>query len=124
MALHLDLHGLHPRAVAGSAVFAALAGLALWPPRAVYWTRVAAVVGDAVTLAVVATLALALGMAFATLADVAVAPFAVGGLVAYAVGMVAIEAWLAPDSPVHLVGYGALLACLVCGVALRAWYAG
>jgi len=113
---------LHRRHVAGSAVATFLAGLALWPPRTVYWTRLAAVAGDGVTLSVVALLAVALGAAFAWLTGVDVASFAGGGLVAYAVGMAAIEAWLSPDSPAHLVWYAALLACLVGGAALRKRY--
>jgi hypothetical protein len=106
-------------AVAGSAVAVLLAGLALWPPGAVYWTRLAAVAGDGIALSVVALLAAALGVAFAWLTGVDVASFAVGGLVAYAVGMGAIEVWLSPDSPAHLVWYAVLLACLVGGAALR-----
>lgn len=113
---------LNPRAVVASAVVAFLAGLVLWPPRAVYWTRLADVVGDALTLAVVCLLAVALGAAFVWLAGVDVPSFAVGGLVAYAVGMVAIEVWLVPDSPAHLVWYAALLVCLVGGVAIQERY--
>lgn len=110
---------LHRRAVAGSAVATFLAGLALWPPRAVYWTRLAAVVGDGITLSVVVLLAVALGAVFAWLTGVDGPSFAAGGLVAYAVGMVAIEVWLSPDSPAHLVWYAALLACLVGGAVLQ-----
>lgn len=110
---------LHRRSVAGSAVAAFLAGLALWPPRAVYWTRLAAVVGDGVTLAVVCLLAVTLGAGFQRVTGADLPSFAVGGLVAYAVGMAAIEVWLPPDSPAHLVWYAVLLACLVGGAALR-----
>ncbi|AXG09729.1 hypothetical protein [Haloplanus rubicundus] len=110
---------LHRRSVAGSAVATFLAGLALWPPRAVYWMRLAAVVGDGVTLAVVCLLAVTFGAAFAWLTGVDVLSFAVGGGVAYAAGMVAIEVWFLPDSPAHLVWYAVLLACLVGGAALR-----
>lgn len=113
---------LHARTVVISAVAVFLAGLALWPPRAVYWTRLAAVVGDAVTLAVVVLLASILGVALQYATGIAVRAFAVGGLVAYVVGMVAIELWMMPDSPAHLVWYAALLACLVGGAALRVRY--
>jgi hypothetical protein len=113
---------LHLRAVAGSAAAISLVGLALWPPRAVYWTRLAAVVGDAVTLAVVLLLALALGAAIRRVAGVDVRAFAVGGLAAYAIGMASIEVALTPDSPVHLVWYAALLACLVGGAAVQNRY--
>jgi len=109
---------LQLRPVASSAVVAVLVGLALWPPRAVYWTGVAAVVGDGVTLAVVCLLAVALGAAFAWLAAVDVRSVAVGGVVAYAVGMAGIEATLSPDSPVHLVWYAVLVGCFVGGAAL------
>jgi hypothetical protein len=88
-------------------------------PEAVHWTRLAAVVGDGVTLSVVCLLAVTLGVAFAWLTDVDVPSFAVGGLLAYAVDMAAIEVWLSPDSPAHLVWYAVLLVCLVGGAALR-----
>jgi len=110
---------LQHRAVARSAVAALLAGLVIWPPRAVYWPRLAAVVGDGPTLALVALLAVGLGAVLAWLLGADVRSFAVGALLAYAAGMAAIEAWLSPDSPVHLVWYAALLACLVGGAALR-----
>jgi hypothetical protein len=108
------------RSTAASALFATLAALVLWPPGAVYWDAVAAVVGDAVTLATVAALAVGLGAAFAWATGVDPVRFAAGGLVAYAVGMAAVEALLEPDSPVHLLGYAALLCCLLTGVAVRA----
>lgn len=110
---------LQPRAVTGSAVVTFLAGLALWPPRAVYWTRLAALVGDGPTLAIVCLLAFALGMAFVWLSGVDTRSFALGGLAAYVVGMAAIEMLVRPDSPAHLVWYAALLACLVGGAVLR-----
>ncbi|MFB6256805.1 MAG: hypothetical protein ABEH58_08815 [Haloplanus sp.] len=110
---------LHRRAVARSAVAAVLAGFVLWPPRAVYWMRLAAVVGDAPTLALVALLAVGLGAVLARAAGADLPSFAVGGVIAYAVGMAAIEMLLSPGGPVYLVWYAALLACLVGGVALR-----
>lgn len=110
---------LHVRTVAESAAAVFLVGLALWPPRAVYWTRLAAVVGDGVTLVVVCLLAFVLGTGVAWLTGADLQSFAVGGLVAYAVGMVTIEVWMRPDSPAHLVWYAALLTCLVGGAALR-----
>jgi hypothetical protein len=106
------------RSVVASAAVVALAGLALWPPRAVYWTRLARVVGDGVTLAAVCLLALALGAAFARVTGVGVCSVAAGGVVAYVLGMVAIEAALRPESPVHLVWYAVLVGCLVGGAAL------
>jgi len=112
------------RSISASVAFALLAGVALWPPRAVYWTRLAAVVGDAVTLALVGFVALVLGAAFTRLAGVATRPFALGVGLAYVVGMAAIDGLLAPDSPVHLVWYAALAACFVGGAAVQARAAG
>jgi hypothetical protein len=104
------------REVSTSAVFTLLVGAVLWPPVGVYWPPVAAAVGEGVTLAVVAALALGLGATFAWRTGVRPAPFAAGGLGAYAVGMVAVEAFVTPDSPAHLVWYAGLVACLVVGV--------
>ncbi|QLH76355.1 hypothetical protein HZS55_03120 [Halosimplex rubrum] len=105
------------REVAVSAVFAVVTGIVLWPPGAVYWTAVAAAVGEAATLALVVVAALALGAAFGALTGVRVREFAAGGAVAYAVGMAAVAVAVSPDSPAHLVLYGALAVCLVVGVA-------
>lgn len=104
-----------------SALFVLVATVALWPPRAVYWDRVAAVVGGAVTVAAVAALALGLGAAFAWRTRVRPSRFVLGGLVAYAVGMVAVEVAVAPDSPAHLVWYAGLVGCLVTGVVIVRW---
>ena len=107
-------------AVAGSALFVLVAGAVLWPPGAVYWTALAAVVGDGPTLAVVALLGGVAGVAFVRVTGVSGADLARGALVAYVLGMAAIEASTSPDSPVHLLGYAALAGCLVGGGALAA----
>lgn len=107
-------------AVAGSALFALVVGAVLWPPGAVYWTALAAVVGDGPTLAVVALLGAGAGAAFVRGTGVSWHDLTRGALVAYVVGMAAIEAGMTPDSPVHLVGYGALAVCLVGGGAVAA----
>lgn len=106
------------RDAATSAVFASLVGAVLWPPGRVYWTSVAAVVGEAATLVVVATAALGFGVAFAWRTGLSTVRFAVGCLAAYAVGMAAVEAAVAPDGPAHLVWYAGLGTCLVVGVAV------
>ncbi|QPV64756.1 hypothetical protein I7X12_09190 [Halosimplex litoreum] len=108
---------VNARRVAVSAVFAAVAGAVLWPPGAVYWTAVAATVGEAATLALVVVAAIALGAAFGALTGVRVREFAAGTAGAYLLGMAAIAAARSPDSPVHLFLYGAVAACLVVGVA-------
>lgn len=110
-------------AVAGSALFALVAGAVLWPPGAVYWTALAAVVGDGPTLALVALLGAAAGGAFVRATGVSWHDLARGALAAYVVGMTVVEVGMDPDSPVHLVGYGALAACLVGGGALARWSA-
>jgi len=107
-------------AVAGSALFALVTGVALWPPGAVYWEALAAVAGDGPTLAVVAALGVAFGAAFVRATGASVVDLASGVLLAYVVGIAAIEGTIRPDSPVHFVGYGALAACLVTGGALAA----
>jgi hypothetical protein len=101
--------------VAVGAAFALLAGALLWPPGAVYWTAVADRIGDVATLVVVATLAAALGAGFARATGIGTRRFAVGSALAYLVGMVGIELARSPDSPVHLLWYGLLAACLVAG---------
>jgi len=112
------------REVAASTLFALVAMGALWPPGAVYWERVAAVVGDGPTLALVGLLAVGLGVAFARLSSASTGSFAAGVALAYAVGMVAVELRLDPDSPAHLVWYAALAAALLVGTALWGAYAG
>ena len=101
-----------------SAAFAFVAGAVLWPPGAVYWTAVAAVVGDGVALAAVGALAVALGAAFARTTAVDLPWVAAGGAVAYVVGMVVVDVAVEPESPVHYVLYGGLLVALVAGAAL------
>jgi len=107
---------VNARTVAVSAAFAAVAGLALWPPGAVYWTAVAAAVGEAATLALVVVAALALGGAFGALTGVDVRAFAAGAALAYLLGMAAVAR--SPDSPVHLFLYGGIAVCLVAGTAV------
>jgi hypothetical protein len=108
---------VNPRRVAVSAVFAAVAGVVLWPPGGVYWTAVAAAVGEAATLGLVVVATLALGAAFGSFTGVRVSEFAAGTAVAYLLGMAAIAAARSPDSPVHHLLYGAVAVCLVVGVA-------
>ena len=101
-----------------AAVFALVAGAALWPPGAVYWEALAAVAGDAVTVGVVAALAVFLGATFGHATGITTLRVAAGGTVAYVAGMAAIELVLRPDSPAHYLLYAGVLACLVAGVAL------
>ncbi|WP_455448391.1 hypothetical protein [Natrinema thermotolerans] len=85
-----------------SAVLAFAVGYVLWPPGYVYWTRVADVLGEPLSLALVALLAAA-GGAVATLRlAVPLAELVAGSVIAYAVGMALLEAAITADSPVHL----------------------
>jgi len=104
--------------ILAAATVALLAGLLLWPPGAVYWTGVADALGDGATLALVSTLALVLGAWFARTSAFALVHIFVGSVIAYGLGMVAIESLLRPDSPAHLVWYAILLACLLGGAAI------
>jgi len=113
-----------PRDVAASGAFALLSGVVLWPPGAVYWTGVAAAVGEVPTIGLVVFSAVALGTAFGHVTRIGVRRFLGGGVPAYVVGMVAIRVVPAPDSPVHLVWYAGLLACLSGGVALDGYVRG
>ncbi|WP_251329847.1 hypothetical protein [Haloplanus pelagicus] len=106
------------REVVASGAFALLSGTVLWPPGTVYWTAIAAVVGKSVTLGVVLLVAVGFGVGFGRLTRVRARRFLVGGVAAYVVGMVAIEVVSSPTSPVHLVWYAAVLACLVGGTVL------
>lgn len=111
---------VRPRPTLAAAGLAVAVGLVLWPPGAVYWTPLAAAVGDGPTVALVAGLAVAAGAAAGRLTGVRGREFLVGTLAAYAAGVAALEATVAPDGPVYLVWYGALAGCLVGGTAVGA----
>lgn len=115
--MHLDWRG-----VSVSAAFALFAGLALWPPRGVYWAELAEVLGGGPTILLVGVAAVVLGVAFEYLTDVDVGDFAAGTAVAYVVGGVLVAVLLGPDSPVHLAWYALLGLCLFAGVASLAVY--
>ena len=106
--------------IASSALFVFVAGLVLWPPGAVYWTTLAAVVGDGATLVLVVLLASGLGAGFVWLTRVRVRRFATGGVLAYALWIVVIEAISNPDSPAHIVWYGVLLGSFTVGAVAAA----
>lgn len=109
---------LHPREICYSAAFALAAGAILWPPtpELVYWGAFD-VIGDAVILFVLGA-SVAVGLVFGTLTAVSPRPFAVGGTIAYLIGMAGIEAVLTPDSPVHFLLYGAILIGQCLGVVI------
>lgn len=105
-----------------TAATALLVLVVLWPPGMAYWTGLAGLVGESPTLATVVVLTVGLGAWFARTTEYGLLAIAVGTGVAYAVGMLAIQAWLAPASPVHLLWYGILAAAFAAG-ALLWWVA-
>ncbi|RXK51424.1 hypothetical protein [Halorientalis pallida] len=109
------------RELAVSGAFALLAGVAVWPPveALLYWRWLpgAAAAGDLIVLPV-AVLSVSLGVGFAAATGIGPRRFLPGGMAAYLTGMALIEAALAPESPVHLVLYAAVLVALTAGVAL------
>lgn len=90
-------------------------GYLLWPPGYVYWDGLVDRLGAVATLAVVAGLAAGVGAWFARTSAIALRHLLAGGVVAYVAGMAAIEAVIAPASPVHLVWYAVLLVALLGG---------
>lgn len=114
-----ELGGIALEVVASAAVvLVVLAGL--WPPEYVYWTVLSDAVGETATLAMVAVLAVGLGAWVGRTAGFGVATLSLGSAVAFGVGMGAIEVVLEPDSPTHLVWYGALTVCIVGGAVVWA----
>lgn len=109
---------LRPRPVLRSAVFALVAGVILWPPvpELLYWSAFDWL-GDAVVVPVLAA-SVAVGAGFGALTAISWRSFAVGGTLAYLLGMVGVQAVLAPEGPVHLLLYGTVLIGVVAGVAI------
>lgn len=107
-----------------SAIAVFVAGLALWPPRSVYWENVAAVVGGGITVGIVLTCAVGLGAVIVWGIERRIRIFALGGGLAYVGWMLVIEATMVPESPVHFLWYGLLLLCFIAGGILRNVYAG
>ena len=104
--------------VAGAVVLFAV-GAALWPPPgdSVYWAVLP--VGGRATLLVVSLVAVGVGAVVGWATGIDLPFLAAGGAAAYLVGMRLVGAFVRPDSPVHLVAYGALLACLLLGAAVQ-----
>lgn len=101
-----------------------VAGLALWPPRSVYWDRVAAIFGVVITIAIVLACAAVLGAAIVWGIEIRIRVFALGAGLAYVGWMVLIETTMTPESPVHFLWYGLMLLCFVAGGILWNVYAG
>lgn len=99
------------------------AGFVLWPPHDVGWQWWTALPEpartDAVVLALLTVPAGAVGIAATALGDVRPSNLAIGGVLAYAVGMTLIRLSLSPESPVHLLLYGYILVVALLGAS--AW---
>jgi hypothetical protein len=108
----MDLDG---RDVVLSAIVVLLAGLALWPPGAIYWTKVAGDIGGGPTLALVGAAAVVIGTLFEYVTEVAIPAFAGGMVLAFA-GLATLATLTAPDVPVWIVWYALLVICLFVGV--------
>lgn len=107
-----------------SAIAVFIGGLALWPPRSVYWENVASVVGAGITLTIVLICAVILGALIVWKIEKRIRVFALGAVLAYVGWMIVIEATLNPESPVHFLWYGLILLCFLAGGILRTVYAG
>lgn len=92
----------------------------LWPPvsELLYWS-VFDGIGDAVILPVL-VLSVAIGAGFGAFTSTSPRSFAVGGTLAYLIGMGGIEVVLTPDSPVHFLLYGVILISMGSGVLVAA----
>ncbi len=75
-------------------------GWVLWPPGAVYWTALAAVIGSGPTLVLVGAIAAVLGAIVRWLPTVHDWAFLAGAVGAYLTGMVWIGHAFVPDDPV------------------------
>lgn len=105
--------------VSGVLVFAV--GYLLWPPfpGQFYWGVVSDVVGGIPTILVVIGLCISFGFVVRMTTPINPINFAIGGLLAYFVGMVLIDTNIEPGSPVHWYGYGLMLAGMIFGHAPR-----
>lgn len=110
-------HDLREVDVLASALFSFVAGAVVLPPmeELLYW-RVLVDTGDQVLLLVFVASVL-LGTGFTVVTDVRLPAFALGGVIAYLVGMAIIEILAAPESPVYLLLYGGVLVGFCVGVA-------
>lgn len=109
---------LTPREILSSATFTLVAGTILWPPASelIYWS-IFDVLGDAVILLVLGASG-AIGFGFGTFTTVSPCSFALGGTLGYLIGMGGIEVASSPESPVHFLLYGSLLAAMHIGVVV------
>jgi hypothetical protein len=118
--MHLPQNEAEDRAseILATATVVFSVSILLWPPGAVYWSGFADAVGEAPTLAVVGLLALMAGLWFERLGGFGLLQIAVGSVIAYAVGIGAMELLLSPRSPAHLVWYGILVVAFLTGATL------
>lgn len=111
-----ELGGLAVEVIASAAVVLVVLGV-LWPPDYVYWTALTDPFGETPTLVIVAALAVGIGAWVGRTTGFDLPTLVLGSVIAVGVVMGAIEVLLEPDSPAHLVWYGALTVCIVAGAA-------
>lgn len=108
-----------PIEIAASTAVTFAFGVALWPPADALWqwweALPASVDGDFVVLSLLAAIAGAAGFGMTRLAGLGVSNLAIGGAIAYVVGMVLIGAVIQPDSPAHFPLYGVILIAVLLG---------
>ncbi|QLG47496.1 hypothetical protein [Natrinema halophilum] len=116
--------GIRPTSALASGLLAFVAGYVLWPPGHVYWVQVSRIVGEPISLTLVGLLAAVVGLGAVTVLGWSLSELAIGGLLAYGIGMALIERVIGPDSPVHLLLYGGLLFCFGIGAVFGAFSRG
>lgn len=105
--------------IIGSGVMIFVVGYLIWPPGYFYWDAVSDVAGGSITFLIITGICVGFGIVVRRSTPLPPVNFAVGGLIAYLVGMNLVEATMEPGSPVHLFVYGFTLICTIIGHATR-----
>ena len=107
------------REIGIGAIVVFAAGFVLWPPDELFWqwwtVLPEAAQTESLVLVLLTVLAGAVGIAATALSGIRPSNLAIGGLVAYAVGMALISLSMSPESPVHLLLYGFILVVVLLG---------
>lgn len=107
------LRGSLETLVSGILIF--LAGYLIWPPRDVYWVAISDKLGESLTILIVVGICIGFGIVVRGTTPITSIHFAIGGLIAYFIGMSLIEGAIDPISPVHFYGYGLMLLFMMFG---------
>lgn len=109
----------NPIEIAASAAAVFVVGIVLWPPTDTlwqWWTVLPdSMRGDLILLALLLVASVAVGVGLTSAGGVGLSELAIGGLLAYVVGMTLVEIAIAPDSPAHLLLYGTILVGVLLG---------